>query len=53
MKHGYLKKNFYSHLHMENITDAYYVHSKRVCKNFEIKDLENIITCVCKAIHYC
>ena len=53
VKHGYLKKKFYSHLHMEIITDTDYVHSKRVCKNFEIKDLENIITCVCKAIHYC
>ena len=40
MKHHYLKKKiFYSHLKMENITNADYVHAKRVCKDFEIKDL--------------
>ena len=35
MKHYYLKKN--SHLNMENITNAEYAHTKRACKNFEIK----------------
>ena len=41
MKHRYLKKKgFYSHLNMEDITDADYVHAKRVCKDFEIKNLE-------------
>ena len=34
------KEDFYSHLIMENITDADYVHAKRVCKDFEIKNLE-------------
>ena len=29
----------YSHLNMEDITDADYVHAKRVCKDFEIKNL--------------
>ena len=38
-KHCYLKKNFCSHLNMEDITDAYYTHAKRVCKDFEIKNL--------------
>ena len=33
------KEDFYSHLNMEDITDADYVHVKRVCKDFEIKDL--------------
>ena len=33
------KEEFYSHLNMEDITDAYYVHAKRVCKDFEIKQL--------------
>ena len=33
------KKDFYSHLNMEDITDADYMHSKRVCKDFEIKNL--------------
>ena len=31
------KEDFYSHLNMEDITDADYVHEKRVCKDFEIK----------------
>ena len=28
---------------MEDITDAEYVHSKRVCKDFGIKKLDNIM----------
>ena len=31
--------DFYSHLNMEDITDADYMHAKKVCKDFEIKDL--------------
>ena len=34
------KDNFYSHFNMEYITDADYALAKRVCKNFEIKYLE-------------
>ena len=34
-----VKKGFYSHLNMEDITDADYVHAKRICKDFEIKNL--------------
>ena len=33
------KQDFYSHLNMEDITDAGYVHPKRVSKDFEIKNL--------------
>ena len=33
------KKYFYSKLDMEDITDADYLHVKRVCKYFEIKNL--------------
>ena len=33
------KDDFYNHLNMEDITDADYVHAKRVCKDFEIKNL--------------
>ena len=33
------KEDFYSHLSMEDITDADYAHPKRVCKDFEIKNL--------------
>ena len=31
------KEDFYSHLNMEDITDADYMLAKRVCKDFEIK----------------
>ena len=33
------KTDFHSHLNMEDITDANYAHAKRVCKDFEIKNL--------------
>ena len=33
------KKIFYSHLNMEDITDADYAHAKRVCKGFKIENL--------------
>ena len=33
------KEEFYSKLNMEEITNADYIHGKRVCKDFEIKDL--------------
>ena len=32
-------EEFYSNLNMEGITDADYIHAKRVCKDFEIKNL--------------
>ena len=34
------EKGFQSHLYMEDITDVDYVHAKRVCKDFKIKNLE-------------
>ena len=33
------REDFYSHLNMEEITDADYANAKRVCKDFEIKNL--------------
>ena len=33
------KEDFYSHLNMEDITDADYAHGKRVRKDFEIRNL--------------
>ena len=33
------KDDFYSYLNMKDITDADYGHAKRVCKDFEIKNL--------------
>ena len=48
------KEDFYSHLNMEDITDyADYAHTKRVCKDFEIKNLGEFMICMFKAIHYC
>ena len=33
------KENIYTHLNMEYNTDADYTHAKKVCKDFEIKNL--------------
>ena len=32
------KEDFYSHLNMEDTTDADYTHANRVSKDYEIKD---------------
>ena len=37
------KEELYSHLNMEETTDAYYTHAKRVCRNFKIKPLGEFI----------
>ena len=38
MKKHYLKKEeFYTNLNVDDITDADYMHAKRVCEDFEIK----------------
>ena len=39
MKH-YLKKKIFTNLNIEDITDADYAQEKRVCKDFETKNLE-------------
>ena len=46
------KENFYSDLNMEDITDVDYMHARRVCKDFEIKNQEDIIFCKFAVIHY-
>ena len=33
------KAEFYIHLNMEDITDADYAHTERVCKDFEINNI--------------
>ena len=38
-QHHLKKKEFYGNLNMEDIKDADYMHVKRVCKDFEIKNL--------------
>ena len=35
------KQDFYSHLNVEDITDADYAHSTRVCQDFKAKVFEN------------
>ena len=47
------KEDSYSHLNMEDITDADYPHAKKVCKDFKIRNLEIIIIYIFKAVHYC
>ena len=32
------KEDFYSHLNMEGITNADYAHTKRVCKDFKVRN---------------
>ena len=38
---------------MKDITDAEYEHAKRVCKDFELKNLGDIMIWMFKAMHYC
>ena len=47
------KEDFYSHLNMKGIVDADYTNTKRVCKDFETKTLDNIMIGMFKVIHYC
>ena len=48
------KQNFCNPLNTEDITDSNDTHTKRVCKDFEIKNLEKTdVICMFKAIHYC
>ena len=42
------KEVFYSNLNMEDVTDADYMHAKRVCTYFEIKNT----ICILKVIDY-
>ena len=44
------KEEFYSNLNMEDITDADYMHTKRV-KTLKYKILENTMICILK-VHY-
>ena len=33
------KEDFYCHLNMEDVTSTYYLYAKRICKDFEVKNL--------------
>ena len=46
------KEEFYSNLNMEDLTDADYMHAKRVFKDFDKKHLGDIMICILKVIHY-
>ena len=53
MKQHYLKKkNFIATLNKEDITDADYIHAKRVCKDFEIKNLGEYHDLLLRVMHY-
>ena len=44
------KKKNYSNLDMEDITNSDHNHAKWVCKDYEIKNCENITICILKVI---
>ena len=45
-------EGFYSHSNMDNITDAGYSNAKRVCEDFEIKNLGEFDDfCMCLKIY--
>ena len=46
------KEEFYSNLNIEDIIDADYIHAKRNCKDFEIKNLGNIIICILRVMYF-
>ena len=46
------KEEFYSNLNIEDIIDAEYIHAKRNCKDFEIKNLGNIIICILRVMYF-
>ena len=43
------KEEFYSNLNIEDITDADYMHAKKVCEDFEIKNLGEYHDCYLKS----
>ena len=47
------KEDFYSHLNMEDITDADYTHGKEFAKVLKYVIYENIIIYMFRAIHFC
>ena len=47
------KEDIYSYLNIEDITDADYTDTKRVCEDFEINNLQNVAICVFKVILCC
>ena len=46
------KKDFYSNLNLENISDEDYTHAQKICDVFEIKISVNITIYMFKVIHY-
>ena len=46
------KEGSHSNLIMEDFTNADYIHAKRICKDFEIKNWVNVMICILKVIHY-
>ena len=55
-KHHYHRKekeDFYIQSNMENIIHADYTYTKRVCKDFEIKNFGEYRNFMLKVMHYC
>ena len=47
------KEDSHSHLHMEDINYADYMHVKKVCKDFEMKNVGEYHDLYVTAIHHC
>ena len=45
-------EDLYSHLNMEDIADADGTHGKRVCKDFETKNLGDYHDLMSEVVHY-
>ena len=46
-----VNEDFYSNLNLEDITDADYMHKKRVCKEFKIKILGEYVICILRVTY--
>ena len=53
LQKGVYPYDFFSHLNMEDITDADYAHVEKVSKDFETKNLGEYHDFTFKGIHYC
>ena len=47
------KKDFYSELNLEGISDEDYAHTQKVWEDLKKEIVVSIMTCMFKVIHYC
>ena len=45
-------KEIYGNINMEYITNVHHTHTKRVCKDFEVKHLDEVMIYILKTTHY-